>query len=86
MTEQTITQRTLTGKVISNKMDKSITVLIERRVQHPMYGKFIRRSTKLHAHDEGNVCKEGDIVTIAECRPMSKTKNWILVQVVESAQ
>jgi len=86
MTEQTMTQRTLTGKVISNKMDKSITVLIERRVQHPMYGKFIRRSTKLHAHDEGNVCKEGDIVTIAECRPMSKTKNWILVQVVESAQ
>jgi len=86
MTEQTMTQRTLTGEVISNKMDKSITVLIERRVQHPMYGKFIRRSTKLHAHDEGNVCKEGDIVTIAECRPMSKTKNWILVQVVESAQ
>jgi len=86
MTEQTKTQRTLTGKVISNKMDKSITVLIERRVQHPMYGKFIRRSTKLHAHDENNVCKEGDIVTIAECRPISKTKAWTLVEVIESAQ
>jgi len=86
MTEQAKTQRTLTGKVISNKMDKSITVLIERRVQHPKYGKFIRRSTKLHAHDENNVCKEGDIVTIAECRPLSKTKAWTLVSVVESAQ
>ena len=86
MSEQTKTQRTLTGKVVSNKMDKSITVLIERRVQHPMYGKFIRRSTKLHAHDEGNVCKEGDIVTIAECRPISKTKAWTLVEVIESAQ
>jgi len=85
MSEQK-TQRTLTGKVISNKMDKSITVLIERRVQHPIYGKFIRKSTKLHAHDENNVCKEGDIVTIAECRPLSKTKAWTLVAVVESAQ
>jgi len=86
MTEQTISQRTLTGKVISNKMDKSITVLIERRVQHPVYGKFIRRSTKLHAHDENNVCKEGDVVTIAECRPISKTKAWTLVAVIESAE
>jgi small subunit ribosomal protein S17 len=86
MTEQSTTQRTLTGKVISNKMDKSITVLIERRVQHPVYGKFIRRSTKLHAHDENNVCKEGDVVTIAECRPISKTKAWTLVEVIETAQ
>ena len=86
MTEQTISQRTLTGKVISNKMDKSITVLIERRVQHPVYGKFIRRSTKLHAHDENNVCKEGDVVTIAECRPISKTNAWTLVAVIESAE
>jgi len=86
MTEQKTTQRTLTGKVVSNKMDKSITVLIERRVQHPVYGKFIRRSTKLHAHDENNVCKEGDVVTIAECRPMSKTKAWTLVEVIESAE
>jgi len=85
MSEQN-TQRTLTGKVISNKMDKSITVLIERRVQHPIYGKFIRKSTKLHAHDEQNVCKEGDIVKIAECRPLSNSKAWVLVAVVESAQ
>jgi small subunit ribosomal protein S17 len=84
MTEQKL-KRTLTGKVVSNKMDKSITVLIERRVKHPVYGKYITRSTKLHAHDENNVCKEGDIVTIAECRPISKTKAWALVEVVEAA-
>ena len=84
MTEQKL-KRTLTGKVVSNKMDKSVTVLIERRVKHPVYGKYITRSTKLHAHDENNVCKEGDIVTIAECRPISKTKAWALVEVVESA-
>jgi len=84
MTEQKL-KRTLTGKVVSNKMDKSVTVLIERRVKHPVYGKYITRSTKLHAHDENNVCKEGDIVTIAECRPMSKTKAWALVEVVEAA-
>ena len=83
MTEQNQNQRTLTGKVVSNKMDKSITVLIERKVKHPMYGKYITRSTKLHAHDEQNVCQEGDIVTISECRPLSKTKNWTLVEVVE---
>jgi len=83
MTEQSQIQRTLTGKVISNKMDKSITVLIERKVKHPVYGKYITRSTKLHAHDEQNVCQEGDIVTISECRPLSKTKNWMLVEVVE---
>ncbi len=84
MTEQKL-KRTLTGKVVSNKMDKSVTVLIERRVKHPVYGKYITRSTKLHAHDENNVCKEGDIVTIAECRPISKTKAWALVEVVETA-
>ncbi|MEK6789923.1 MAG: 30S ribosomal protein S17 [Pseudomonadota bacterium] len=83
MTEQNQIQRTLTGKVVSNKMDKSITVLIERKVKHPVYGKYITRSTKLHAHDEQNVCQEGDIVTISECRPLSKTKNWMLVEVVE---
>jgi len=83
MTEQNQNQRTLTGKVVSNKMDKSITVLIERKVKHPVYGKYITRSTKLHAHDEQNVCQEGDIVTISECRPLSKTKNWTLVEVVE---
>lgn len=84
MSEQKL-KRTLTGKVVSNKMDKSITVLIERRVKHPVYGKYITRSTKLHAHDEQNVCKEGDVVTIAECRPISKTKAWTLVSVVEAA-
>lgn len=85
MTEQSQIQRTLTGKVISNKMDKSITVLIERKVKHQVYGKYITRSTKLHAHDEQNVCQEGDVVTITECRPLSKTKTWQLVEVVEKA-
>lgn len=84
MSEQNV-KRTLTGKVVSNKMDKSITVLIERRVKHPVYGKYLTRSTKLHAHDENNVCKEGDVVTIAETRPISKTKSWTLVAVVETA-
>lgn len=78
-------KRTLTGKVVSNKMDKSITVLIERRVKHPVYGKYLTRSSKIHAHDENNVCKEGDVVTIAETRPLSKTKSWTLVAVVENA-
>ncbi|MDX3775299.1 30S ribosomal protein S17 [Chromatiaceae bacterium AAb-1] len=77
--------RTLQGKVISDKMDKSITVAIERQVKHPIYGKFIKRTTKLHVHDETNQCKEGDVVTIRECRPISKTKSWTLVAVVESA-
>ena len=77
--------RTLQGKVISNKMDKSIVVAIERNVKHPIYGKFITRTTKLHVHDETNQCNEGDIVTIRECRPLSKTKSWTLVAVVESA-
>ncbi|KAB0629094.1 30S ribosomal protein S17 [Acinetobacter gandensis] len=83
MSEQTV--RTLTGKVVSDKMDKSIVVLIERRVQHPLYGKSIRRSTKLHAHDESNTAKLGDVVTIKESRPISKTKSWTLVEVVEAA-
>ena len=83
MSEQTV--RTLTGKVVSDKMDKSIVVLIERRVQHPLYGKSILRSTKLHAHDENNTAKAGDVVTIKECRPMSKTKSWTLVEVIEAA-
>ena len=83
MSEQTV--RTLTGKVVSDKMDKSIVVLIERRVQHPLYSKSIRRSTKLHAHDENNTAKTGDVVTIKESRPISKTKSWTLVEVVEAA-
>lgn len=76
-------RRTATGKVISNKGDKSIIVLVERRVQHPIYGKIIKRSTKLMAHDEQNQCQEGDLVTVEECRPLSKRKTWTLVSVVE---
>lgn len=76
----------VTGKVVSNKMDKSITVLIERKVRHPLYGKQIRRSTKIKAHDENNVCKEGDVVRIIETRPISKTKSWKLLDVVETAE
>lgn len=78
-------RRTVTGKVVSNKGDKSITVLIERRVQHPLYGKIVKRSSKLMAHDEENQCNEGDLVTIQECRPLSKRKAWTLVSVVEQA-
>lgn len=76
-------ERTLTGRVVSNKMDKSVTVKIDRMVKHPVYGKYIRRSTKLHVHDENNQCGEGDLVTIRQCRPISKTKSWTLVEVVE---
>jgi small subunit ribosomal protein S17 len=76
---------TVTGKVLSNKMDKTATVLIERKVKHPLYGKYIKRSTKLHVHDEKNECGIGDTVTITECRPMSKTKSWALVEVVSKA-
>lgn len=76
-------QRTLQGRVISDKMDKSITVLIERQVKHPLYGKFIKRSTKIHAHDETNECKTGDLVRIVECRPISKSKSFKLVEIVE---
>ena len=77
--------RTLQGRVISDKMDKSITVLIERRVKHPMYGKFVMRSTKFKAHDETNQCAEGDLVSIRECAPISKTKSWTLVDIIEKA-
>ncbi len=77
--------RTMIGRVVSNKMNKSITVMIERTVQHAAYGKYIKRTTKLHAHDENNVCGEGDLVTIEPCRPLSKTKAWRLVTVVEKA-
>ena len=85
MSEQQLkSKRTLTGVVTSNKMDKTIVVLIERTVKHPVYGKYIRRSTKVYAHDPENRCKEGDVVTIAESRPISKTKNWTLLEVIES--
>jgi len=78
-------QRTVIGRVVSEKMDKSITVLVERRVRHPLYGKFITRSKKLHAHDEANECSVGDTVQIRECRPISKTKSWKLDKVIERA-
>ncbi|MDG6897630.1 30S ribosomal protein S17 [Actinobacillus delphinicola] len=77
--------RTLQGRVVSDKMDKSIVVAIERKVKHPLYGKFIRRTTKLHVHDAENQAKMGDVVEIKECRPVSKTKSWTLVRVVEKA-
>ena len=85
MSEENKVLRTLTGEVVSDKMEKSAVVLVERRVRHPLYGKYIRRSTKLHIHDENNECKQGDTVTIQECRPLSKTKTWKLVEVVERA-
>ena len=77
--------RTQTGSVISDKMDKTATVLIERMVKHPVYGKFVKKSTKLHIHDENNECSMGDTVQITECRPLSKTKSWTLVKVVGKA-
>ena len=77
--------RTVSGVVLSNKMDKTATVMIERKVKHPLYGKYIKRSTKLHIHDENNECAIGDTVSITECRPMSKTKSWALVEVVNKA-
>lgn len=78
--------RTVQGRVLSNKMDKTITIAVERKVKHPIYGKFIKRTTKLHAHDETNQCNEGDVVTVRECRPLSKSKNWMLVDIVTKAQ
>jgi len=80
-----LSARTLSGKVVSDKMDKTITVRIERRVKHGVYGKIISRSTKIKAHDEENVCGIGDLVTIKETRPLSKSKAWTLVEVVEKA-
>jgi len=84
MTEEK-TKRSVTGKVISNKMDKTITVMIERKVKHPVYGKYIKRSTKVHAHDASNECNEGDLVTVVACRPLSKSKKWMLENIVERA-
>ncbi len=78
MTETTKVVRSLTGRVTSDKMDKTVTVLVERKVKHPLIGKVIRQSKKFHAHDETNRCKEGDLVTIVESRPLSKTKSWVV--------
>ena len=82
-TEKTL--RTVVGRVVSNKMDKTVTVLVERQVKHPLYGKYIKRSTKLHAHDADNACKEGDVVRVTEIAPLSKTKNWRVVEIVTRA-
>ena len=76
---------TLTGRVVSDKMNKTVTVLVERQVQHELYGKIIRRSTKYHAHDEKSECQEGDVVRIQECAPLSKTKNFRVVEIVARA-
>ena len=83
MSEQAADNRTLQGRVVSDKMDKTITVLVERRVKHPLYGKFVRRSTKVHAHDENNECQIGDVVVVEQCRPLSKTKTWKFTKLVE---
>ena len=85
MSEQQEMNRMLQGRVVSDKMDKTITVLVERKVKHPLYGKFIRRSTKVHAHDEANECGIGDTVMVEQCRPLSKNKTWRLVKVVTKA-
>lgn len=85
MTEETSKIRTITGTVVSNKMDKTIVVLISRKVKHDMYGKYLRRSTKLHAHDANNDCAIGDVVAITPCRPVSKSKFWKLAKIVEKA-
>jgi small subunit ribosomal protein S17 len=79
-------RRQLTGRVVSDKMDKTVTVLIERRVTHPLYGKIVVRSKKYHAHDDTNECKAGDLVTIEECRPISKTKAWRVAKLIEKAR
>jgi small subunit ribosomal protein S17 len=84
-TNEVKTGRIVSGKVVSAKMDKSIVVLVERRVKHPVYGKYITRSSKLHAHDADNACTEGDKVTVKEVRPISKTKTWSLVSIDEKA-
>ena len=85
MSETKAVERTLTGKVVSNSRDKTIAVLVERKVRHPIYNKYIKRSTKVHAHDENNVCGLGDVVRVSESKPFSKTKNWALVEVVEKS-
>jgi small subunit ribosomal protein S17 len=86
MTETTANKRTLTGRVVSDKMTKTVTVLVERRVKHPLYGKIMTRSRKYHAHDENGEFKMGDMVTIEECRPLSKTKAWRVSALVEKAR
>jgi len=85
MSEVEVKQKAITGKVVSNKMDKTVSVLVERLVKHPVYGKYVKRSTKFLVHDENNICNRGDIVTIASCRPISKRKTFKLLEVVEAS-
>ena len=85
MSEKKKVSRSITGRVVSNKMDKTVTVLIERKVSHPLYQKYVRRSTRISAHDEKNECNEGDLVMIEQCRPLSKNKSWRLVKVLGHA-
>ena len=86
MTETSSNKRTLTGRVVSDKMEKTVTVLVERRVKHPLYGKVITRSKKYHAHDENSEFKEGDVVLIEETRPLAKTKTWRVSRLIEKAR
>ena len=85
MSESNSVERVLTGKVVSSSRDKTIAVLIERKVRHPIYKKYIKRSTKVHAHDEKNECRLGDVVRVSESKPFSKTKNWSLIEVIEKS-
>ena len=85
MSETNAVERVLTGKVVSNSRNKTIAVLVERKVRHPIYKKYIKRSTKVHAHDENNECSLGDVVRVSESKPFSKTKNWALIEVVEKS-
>ena len=85
MSETNAVERILTGKVVSNSRDKTMAVMVERKVRHPIYKKYIKRSTKVHAHDEKNECGLGDVVRVSESKPFSKTKNWALVEVVEKS-
>jgi len=85
MSEQKSVKRTVNGRVVSTRMDRTVTVAVERMVRHPLYGKFVRRTTKLHAHDADNACQPGDWVAVEECRPISKLKSWRLVEILERA-
>ncbi len=86
MTKTETENRAIVGRVVSNAMDKTITILVERKVKHPIYGKFMKRSTKLHAHDESNECNNGDTVKVEQCRPLSKSKSWRLVEIIERSK
>lgn len=85
MIEQKESCRTVIGKVVSNKMDKTVVVKVDRKVKHPLYGKYVKRASKMYAHDNDNACMIGDLVLIKQSRPLSKTKHWVLVEIIEKA-